>query len=174
MKLHCIVGLFLSFFGVFFGSFLAQSLTSVFGHVDVGGEVGRNDGVEKDEDAQRQPEEQADDREEEGLRPGRVHVCGAAGVGGVLLVVGDGEDGGGEEDGETPGDEADQSGLSEEISRLCSHWSSSYFTGLSLVETFIVMLRQLSYAIKTQLKASKAPTVSSWHKDSWLPCKSSY
>ena len=111
----------------------------MFGHVDVGGEVGRNDGVEKDEDTQRQPEEQADDREEEGLRPGRVHVCGAAGVGGVLLVVGDGEDGGGEEDGETPGDEADQSGLSEEISRLCSHWSSSYFTGLSLVETFIVL-----------------------------------
>ena len=83
----------------------------MFGHVDVGGEVGRNDGVEKDEDAQWQPEEQADDREEEGLRPGGVHVGGAAGVGGVVLVVCDGEDGRGEEDGEEPGDEADEAGL---------------------------------------------------------------
>ena len=49
---------------------------------------------------------------------------------------------------------------------------------LSLVENFIVMLRQLSYAIKNQLKATKAPykghflpfVGSLWHKDRWLPC----
>ena len=40
---------------------------------------------------------------------------------------------------------------------LDSHWSSSYITALSLVESFRVMLRQLSYAIKNQLVASKAP-----------------
>ena len=38
-----------------------------------------------------------------------------------------------------------------------SHWSSSYITALSLVESFRVFLRQLSYAIKNQLVASKAP-----------------
>ena len=43
-----------------------------------------------------------------------------------------------------------------DMSRLCSHWSSSYITALSLVESFEVMLRQLSYAIKNQLKAPKA------------------
>ena len=43
------------------------------------------------------------------------------------------------------------------ISMLCSHCSSSNITVLSLVESFIVMLRQLSYAIKNQLKAPKAP-----------------
>ena len=83
----------------------------MFGHVHIGREVAGDDGVEEDQHAQRQPEEQADYREEEGLRPGRVHVGGAAGVGGVLLVVGDGEDGGGEEDGEEPGDQAHQAGL---------------------------------------------------------------
>ena len=84
----------------------------MFGHVHIGREVAGDDGVEEDEDAEGQPEEQADDREEEGLRPGRVHVGRAAGVVGVLLlVVGDGEDGGGEEDGEEPGDQADQAGL---------------------------------------------------------------
>ena len=45
--------------------------------------------------------------------------------------------------------------LKTDISRLCSHWSSSYITALSLVESFTVMLRQLSYAIKNQLKASR-------------------
>ena len=83
----------------------------MFGHVHIGREMAGDDRVEEDEDTEWQPEEQADDREEEGLRPGRVHVGGAAGVGWVLLVVGDGEDGGGEEDGEQPGDEADQPGL---------------------------------------------------------------
>ena len=87
-------------------------LTSVFGHVHIGREMAGDDRVEEDEDAERQPEEQADDREEECLRPGRGHVGGAAGVGGIFqLVVGDGEDGGGQEDGEQPGDEADQAGL---------------------------------------------------------------
>ena len=38
-----------------------------------------------------------------------------------------------------------------------SHWSSSYITALSLVESFRVLLRQLTYAIKNQLVASKAP-----------------
>ena len=86
-------------------------LTSVLGHVHIGRQMAGDDGVEEDEDTEREPEKQADDGEEEGLRPGRVHVGGAAGVGGVLLVVGDGEDGGGEEDGEEPGDQADQAGL---------------------------------------------------------------
>ena len=60
-----------------------------------------------------------------------------------------------------------------DISRLCSHWSSSYITALSLVESFIVMLRHLSYAIKNQIKAQHfLPFVCSlWHRDRWLPCK---
>ena len=41
--------------------------------------------------------------------------------------------------------------------RPVSHWSTSYITALSLVESFIVMLRQFSYAIKNQLKAPKTP-----------------
>ena len=44
-----------------------------------------------------------------------------------------------------------------EIARLCSHWSSSYITALLLAESFRVLLCQLSYAIKNQLVASKAP-----------------
>ena len=44
-----------------------------------------------------------------------------------------------------------------DISRHCSHWSSAYNTALSLVESFLVMLRQLLYAIKNQLKAPKVP-----------------
>ena len=83
----------------------------MLGHVDIGGEVTGDDGVEEDEDAEREPEEEADDGEEEGLGPGRVHVGGTARVGGVVLVVGDGEDGGGQEDGEQPGDQADQTSL---------------------------------------------------------------
>ena len=84
-----------------------------------------DDGVEEDEDTERQPEEQADDREEERLRPGRVHVGGAAGVGGVVqLVVGDGEDGGGQEDGEQPGDEADQAGLVLRPDEPGSEWQA--------------------------------------------------
>ena len=84
----------------------------MFGHVHIGREMAGDYGIEEDEDAERQPEEQADDREEECLRPGRGHVGGAAGVGGIFqLVVGDGEDGGGQEDGEQPGDEADEAGL---------------------------------------------------------------
>ena len=39
---------------------------------------------------------------------------------------------------------------------LHSHWSRNVEARLSLVETFIVLLRQLSYAIKNQLVASKA------------------
>ena len=50
-----------------------------------------------------------------------------------------------------------QPSLGGDIARPLSHWSSSYITALSLVESFIVMLRQLSYAIKNQLKAPKAP-----------------
>ena len=38
-----------------------------------------------------------------------------------------------------------------------SHWSRLFEIVLSLVERFIVLLRQLSYAIKNQLVASKAP-----------------
>ena len=41
------------------------------------------------------------------------------------------------------------------VARLGSHWSSSFITALSLVESFIVMLRQLSYAKKNHLNAPK-------------------
>ena len=40
---------------------------------------------------------------------------------------------------------------------LHSHWLRNVEARLSLVERIIVMLRQLSYAIKNQLVASKAP-----------------
>ena len=43
------------------------------------------------------------------------------------------------------------------ISVLHSHWSRNVEARLSLVERIIVLLRQLSYAIKNQLVASKAP-----------------
>ena len=39
-----------------------------------------------------------------------------------------------------------------------SHWSRNVEARLSLVETFIVLLRQLSYAIKNQLGHPKPPT----------------
>ena len=39
-----------------------------------------------------------------------------------------------------------------------SHWSRNVEARLSLVESFIVMLRQLSYAIKNQLGHPKPPT----------------
>ena len=38
-----------------------------------------------------------------------------------------------------------------------SHWLSTSITALSLVKSFTVLLRQLSFAIKNQLVASKAP-----------------
>ena len=40
-----------------------------------------------------------------------------------------------------------------------SHWSRSNEARLSLVESFIVLLRQHSYAIKNQQGASKKPLV---------------
>ena len=47
------------------------------------------------------------------------------------------------------------------------------------IHIFMVLLRQLSYIIKNQLKAPKAPyqghflpfAGSLWHKDRWLPCR---
>ena len=48
------------------------------------------------------------------------------------------------------------SALLEIYSGPVSHWSSSYITALSLVESYTVMLRRLSYAIKNQLKAPNA------------------
>ena len=44
-----------------------------------------------------------------------------------------------------------------------SHWSRNVEAWLSLVERFIVLLRQLSYAIKNQLVASKAPIGGLWN-----------
>ena len=41
---------------------------------------------------------------------------------------------------------------------LHSHWSRNVEARLSLVESFIVLLRQLSYAIKNQLGHPKPPT----------------
>ena len=41
---------------------------------------------------------------------------------------------------------------------LHSHWSRNVEARLSLVERFIVLLRQLSYAIKNQLGHPKPPT----------------
>ena len=57
-----------------------------------------------------------------------------------------------------------------------SHWSRNDEARLSLVERFIVLLWQLSYAIKNQLGHPKPPTRgfgtqnTLWHKDRWLPC----
>ena len=44
-----------------------------------------------------------------------------------------------------------------------SHWSRNVEARLSLVESFIVMLRQLSYAIKNQLGHPKPPTIVGFH-----------
>ena len=44
-----------------------------------------------------------------------------------------------------------------DYSLVHSHWSRNVEACLSLVESFIVLLRQLSYTIKNQLVASKAP-----------------
>ena len=43
------------------------------------------------------------------------------------------------------------------ISLVHSHWSRNVETWLSLVERIIVLLRQLSYAIKNQLGHPKPP-----------------
>ena len=63
---------------------------SVLGHSYIGSQVSGNDGVQEDEDKQRQPEEHADDGQEEALGPWWVHV-GAAGGFGVVFVVGNGQ-----------------------------------------------------------------------------------
>ena len=47
--------------------------------------------------------------------------------------------------------------LGHKASVLHSHWSRIVESWLSLVKSFIVMLRQLSYAINNQLDASKVP-----------------
>ena len=44
------------------------------------------------------------------------------------------------------------------LSLVHSHWSRNVEARLSLVESFIVLLRQLSYAIKNQLGHPKPPT----------------
>ena len=49
-------------------------------------------------------------------------------------------------------------GWGEEGSVVHSHWSRNVEARLSLVESFIVLLRQLSYAIKNQLGHPKPPT----------------
>ena len=63
---------------------------------------------------------------------------------------------------------------------LHSHWSSSNETCLSLVERFMMLICQLSYAIKNQLGHPKPPTGlclllagSLWHEDAYnssFPC----
>ena len=55
---------------------------------------------------------------------------------------------------------------------LYSHWSRNVEAWLSLVERFIVLLRQLSYAIKNQLGHAKPPTRDT--RDRWLPCTERY
>ena len=49
-----------------------------------------------------------------------------------------------------------------QASVLHSHWSRNVEAWLSLVERFIVMLRQLSYAIKNQLGHPKPPIAPRW------------
>ena len=49
--------------------------------------------------------------------------------------------------------QCDSSPLCVQGSLVHSHWSRNVKARLSLVESFIVMLRQLSYAIKNQLVA---------------------
>ena len=77
-------------------------------HLDIGREVAGNDGVQRHEHEQRQPEEEDDDGEEVALGPRRVHVGAAHRSLGVVMVVGDGEHGRGQEDREEPRDEAHQ------------------------------------------------------------------
>ena len=48
--------------------------------------------------------------------------------------------------------------VTQYLSVLHSHWSRNVEARLSLVESFIVLLRQLSYAIKNQLGHPKPPT----------------
>ena len=48
--------------------------------------------------------------------------------------------------------------LDFKVSVVHSHWSRNDEARLSLVESFIVLLRQLSYAIKNQLGHPKPPT----------------
>ena len=77
----------------------------------------------------------------------------------------------GEAGGEVTG-EADPNCLTgitkQRLELLSSYWSSSYITALSLVESFMRLLRQLSYTIKNQFKTPKAflPFPESlWYKD---------
>ena len=57
----------------------------------------------------------------------------------------------------------DTAGRTDQSSVLHSHWSRNVEAWLSLVERIIVLLRQLSYAIKNQLVASKAPYYGLWN-----------
>ena len=54
--------------------------------------------------------------------------------------------------------------LAGDRARPGSHWSSSNITVLSLVQSFIVLLHQLSYAIKNQRKARNTPSRVLWAK----------
>ena len=52
---------------------------------------------------------------------------------------------------------------------LSLHWSSSDITALSLVESFIVMLRQISYDIKNQLKeGTQSPLLRAFRAFRWF------
>ena len=58
----------------------------MFGHVDIGSQMAGDDGVEEDEDTERQPEEQADDGEEECFCPWWINICATFCFGPLYLL----------------------------------------------------------------------------------------
>ena len=79
----------------------------MFSDSDPSSEASGNDGVEQHEDKERQPEKQTDDGKKEDFSPWKIYISCAGGVVRVILIISNCQDGGGEEDGEQPGDEAD-------------------------------------------------------------------
>ena len=77
-------------------------------HLDIGREVTGDDGVQRHQHEQRQPEEENDDGEEVALGPRRVHVGVTHRGLGVIMVLGDGQHGRGQENREEPRDETHQ------------------------------------------------------------------
>ena len=102
------------------GLALGHGAACVARHLDIGREVASYDGVQGHQHKQRQPEEEDDDREEVALGPRRVHVGVAHRGLGVIMVLGDGEHGRGQEDREEPRDEAHQARLVLGPDETCS------------------------------------------------------
>ena len=80
-------------------------------HLYIGRQVAGDDGVQRHEDEQRQPEEKDDDGEEVTLGPGRVHVGVTVGRLRVVVVLSDSQHWRGEQDREQPRYEAHKPSL---------------------------------------------------------------